>query len=176
MGVKISQLTEATTLNSTDNFVIERAGTSNYKVSVGTVKTTVNTNPTISGGTIDNTAIGSTTPSSGKFTSLTYTQTRTGSCTKITSSATLGNYETYLLDASNGEIVATLPSAVTNHGRIYHIVRFQTYPSAYNCIIACQSGETINGMPSIALNENYDRVQLLAFNDSGTGKWVIIGR
>ena len=92
--------------------------------------------------------------------------------TTITSSGTAGNYTTYFLNASSGEVILTLPAAATYAGRIYHIVRVQTYPSAYNCIVACQSGEYINGEASLALENNYDRVTA---QSNGTG-WIILGR
>lgn len=90
--------------------------------------------------------------------------------TAITSSGTAGNYTTYFLNASSGEVILTLPAAATYAGRIYHIVRVQTYPSAYNCIVACQSGEYINGEASLALENNYDRVTA---QSNGTG-WIIL--
>lgn len=95
----------------------------------------------------------------------------TTSYTTITSSTTAGTYNTYFIDASSGEVILTLPSASTCAGRIYNIVRVQTYPSAYNCIIACQSGQTINGMSSISLDNNYDRVTV----QSNGSNWIIIG-
>jgi len=118
--------------------------------------------------TNDRVGIGTTSPTSplhgAGATSLGYTT--------ITSSGTAGNYTTYFLNASSGEVILTLPAAATYAGRIYHIVRVQTYPSAYNCIVACQSGEYINGEASLALENNYDRVTA---QSNGTG-WIILGR
>lgn len=118
--------------------------------------------------TNDRVGIGTTSPTSplhgAGATSLGYTT--------ITSSGTAGNYTTYFLNASSGEVILTLPAAATYAGRIYHIVRVQTCPSAYNCIVACQSGEYINGEASLALENNYDRVTA---QSNGTG-WIILGR
>jgi len=93
------------------------------------------------------------------------------SCTTITSSTTAADYSTYFLDASSGEVILTLPSAPSCPGRIYNIVRAQAYPSAYNCIVACQSGQTINGESSVALNNNYDRITV----QSNGSNWIIVG-
>lgn len=90
----------------------------------------------------------------------------------ITSSGTAAEYTTYFLDATSGEVILTLPAAATYAKRIYHIVRVQAAPSAYNCIVACQSGEYINGVGSAALENNYDRITV---QSNGTG-WIIIGR
>lgn len=136
------------------------------KIEGGTIGSITITNATISGGTINNATIGSSTASTGKFTivSLGYTT--------ITSSATAGDYSTYFIDASSGNVTLTLPSALSYTGRIYNIVRVQTYPSAYNAVVACQSGQYINGESSLALENNYDRVQV----QSNGSNWIIIGR
>jgi|GEM_PF-4416305 len=99
-------------------------------------------------------------------------ETLSPSCTTISSSGTAGDYTSYFLNASSGEVILTLPSAVTYPGRIYHIVRVQTYPSAYNCSVATTSNQTINGEQSLALENNYDRVTV----QSDGSNWIIIGR
>lgn len=92
------------------------------------------------------------------------------SYTTITSSATAGSYTTYFINCSSGSVVLTLPSAVTYPKRIYNIVR--TVNSTYNCIIAPQSGQTINGENSWSL----DMAGQCVVVQSEGANWKIIGR
>lgn len=189
-GVKISALTETTSPQTTDEFVIQRGGTANYKLKLSNIPlTSINTTGLTagkplqvnSGGTAVESAsdtgtgavVRATSPtiSSPTITSPTVSGNFNLSVTTITFSTTADAYNTYFINASSGEVVLTLPSASTCAGRIYNIVRVQTYPSAYNCIIACQSGQTINGMSSISLDNNYDRVTV----QSNGSNWIIIG-
>ena len=65
----ISSLASAAALSGTEPLPVDQSGAT-VKATVNQVKTYVNTSPAITGGSINSTPIGATTPSSGAFTSL----------------------------------------------------------------------------------------------------------
>ena len=65
----LTSLTAAIALTGTEPLPIDQSGAT-VKATVNQVKTYVNTTPAITGGSINSTPIGATTPSSGAFTSL----------------------------------------------------------------------------------------------------------
>ena len=200
-GIKISQLTETTSPQATDEFVIQRGGLANYRLKLENIPlTSINVAGLAagkplqvnSGGTAVESAsdidVGSVTAgnvitdtittsgdlsinSTGKVKVSTIDVGATNlSYTTITSSATAGSYTTYFINCSSGSVVLTLPSAVTYPKRIYNIVR--TVNSTYNCIIAPQSGQTINGENSWSLEM---AGQCVVVQSEGAN-WKIIGR
>ena len=65
----ISSLASAAALSGTEPLPVDQSGAT-VKATVNQVKTYVNTSPAITGGSINSTPIGATTPSTGAFTSL----------------------------------------------------------------------------------------------------------
>ena len=65
----ISSLASAAALSGTEPLPVDQSGAT-VKATVNQVKTYVNTTPAITGGSINSTPIGATTPSTGAFTSL----------------------------------------------------------------------------------------------------------
>ena len=65
----ITSLTAAIALTGTEPLPVDQSGAT-VKATVNQVKTYVNTTPTITGGSINSTPIGATTPSTGAFTTL----------------------------------------------------------------------------------------------------------
>ena len=65
----ITSLLTATALSGTEPLPVDQSGAT-VKATVNQVKTYVNTTPAITGGSINSTPIGATTPSTGAFTSL----------------------------------------------------------------------------------------------------------
>ena len=192
-NVKISQLEElAATPDNADLLeIVDMAPTpTSKKITWTTIKAAILTAVgkvneavgfTLSGGTtsktltVEDTSVVNqdlTSDASPTFAGVTITGPAALGYSTITSSGTAAEYTTYFLDATSGEVILTLPAAATYAKRIYHIVRVQAAPSAYNCIVACQSGEYINGVGSAALENNYDRITV---QSNGTG-WIIIGR
>jgi len=185
-GVKISALTETTSPQTTDEFVIQRGGTANYKLKLSNIPlTSINTTGLTagkplqvnSGGTAVESASDTGTGAIVRATSPTISSpTVSGnfnlSVTTITSSTTAADYATYIINAQSGNVTLTLPSAATYTSRRYTIMRIDTYQhsSAYKAIVAAASGQTINGVGLINLANN-DSITV----QSSGANWVIIG-
>jgi len=187
-GVKISALTETTSPQTTDEFIIQRGGTANYKLKLSNIPlTSINTTGLTagkplqvnSGGTAVESASDTGTGAIVRATSPTIsspTITISGnfnlSVTTITSSTTAGDYATYIINAQWGNVTLTLPSAATYISRRYTIMRIDTYQhsSAYKAIVAAASGQTINGVGLINLANN-DSITV----QSNGANWVIVG-
>ena len=73
----ISSLASAAALSGTEPLPVDQSGAT-VKATVNQVKTYVNTTPAITGGSINSTPIGATTPSTGAFTTLTASDSITG--------------------------------------------------------------------------------------------------
>jgi len=195
-GVKISQLTETTSPQTTDEFVVQRGGVANYRLKLANIPlTSINTTGLTagkplqvnSGGTAVESAsdtgsgeivratsptISSPTISSPTISSPTISGNYNLSVSTITSSTTAGNYATYIINANSGNVTLTLPSAATYTSRRYTIMRIDTYQhsSSYKAMVVAASGETINGMGLVNL-ANFDSITV---QSNGTN-WVIIG-
>jgi len=185
-GVKISALTETTSPQTTDEFIIQRGGTANYKLKLSNIPlTSINTTGLTagkplqvnSGGTAVESASDTGTGAIVRATSPTISSpTISGnfnlSVTTITSSTTAGDYATYIINAQWGNVTLTLPSAATYISRRYTIMRIDTYQhsSAYKAIVAAASGQTINGVGLINLANN-DSITV----QSNGANWVIVG-
>ena len=190
-GVKISALTETTSPQTTDEFVVQRGGSANYRLKLTNIPlTSISTTGLTagkplqvnSGGTAvesaSDTGTGaivramSPTISSPVVSSPTISGNFNLSVTTITSSTTAGDYTTYIIDAQSGNVTLTLPSAATYTSRRYTIMRIDTYQhsSKYKAIVAAASGQTINGVGLINL-ANYDSITA---QSNGTN-WVIVG-
>ena len=185
-GVKISALTETTSPQTTDEFVVQRGGSANYRLKLTNIPlTSISTTGLIagkplqvnSGGTAVESATDTGTGAVVRTTSPTISSpTISGnfnlSVTTITSSTTAGDYATYIINAQSGNVTLTLPSAATYTSRRYTIMRIDTYQhsSAYKAIVAAASGQTINGVGLINLANN-DSITV----QSDGANWVIIG-
>jgi len=195
-GVKISQLTETTSPQTTDEFVVQRGGVANYRLKLKNIPLTsidvtgLTANKPLqvnSGGTAVESAsdtgsgaivratsptISSPTISSPPISSPTISGNYNLSVSTITSSTTAGNYATYIINANSGNVTLTLPSAATYTSRRYTIMRIDTYQhsSSYKAMVVAASGETINGMGLVNL-ANFDSITV---QSNGTN-WVIIG-
>jgi len=195
-GVKISQLTETTSPQTTDEFVVQRGGVANYRLKLKNIPLTsidvtgLTANKPLqvnSGGTAVESAsdtgsgaivratsptISSPTISSPTISSPTISGNYNLSVSTITSSTTAGNYATYIINANSGDVTLTLPSAATYTSRRYTIMRIDTYQhsSSYKAMVVAASGETINGMGLVNL-ANFDSITV---QSNGTN-WVIIG-
>jgi len=195
-GVKISQLTETTSPQTTDEFVVQRGGVANYRLKLKNIPLTsidvtgLTANKPLqvnSGGTAVESAsdtgsgaivratsptISSPTISSPTISSPTISGNYNLSVSTITSSTTAGNYATYIINANSGNVTLTLPSAATYTSRRYTIMRIDTYQhsSSYKAMVVAASGETINGMGLVNL-ANFDSITV---QSNGTN-WVIIG-
>ena len=185
-GIKISALTETTSPQTTDEFVVQRSGAANYRLKLANIPlTSINTTGLTagkplqvnSGGTAVESASDTGTGAIVRATSPTISSpTISGnfnlSVTTITSSTTAGDYATYIINAQWGNVTLTLPSAATYTSRRYTIMRIDTYQhsSSYKAMVVAASGETINGMGLVNL-ANFDSITV---QSNGTN-WVIIG-
>jgi len=185
-GVKISQLTETTSPQTTDEFVVQRGGVANYRLKLKNIPLTsidvtgLTKNKPLqvnSGGTAVESASDTGSGEIVRATSPTISSpTISGnynlSVSTITSSTTAGNYATYIINANSGDVTLTLPSAATYTSRRYTIMRIDTYQhsSKYKAMVVAASGETINGMGLVNL-ANFDSITV---QSNGTN-WVIIG-
>jgi hypothetical protein len=79
------------------------------------------------------------------------------------------NDKTILADASSASFMVTLPGAATvEAGKTYTIKR--TNAGTNTVIVACNGSETIDGIPSLHLNQRFDYLQL---QSDGTN-WIVI--
>ena len=183
-GTKISALTETTSPQTTDEFVVQRSGAANYRLKLANIPlTSINTTGLTagkplqvnSGGTAVESATDTGTGAVVRTTSPTISSpTVSGnfnlSVTTITSSTTAGNYATYIINAQSGNVTLTLPSAATYTSRRYTIMRMDTYQhsSSYKAIIASAAGEKINGVGIVNL-ANFDSITV----QSNGSNWII---
>ena len=128
------------------------------------------TAPDINGGTIDNTAIGSTTPAAGNFTTLSASgdltvagtilgRTTIADTVKTANYTLTANDDIIQVDTSGGPVTVTLPTASGNAGRTY-AVKLQTAGQAMT--IATAGAETINGETDLVLDEAGQAVRLVS--------------
>jgi hypothetical protein len=89
--------------------------------------------------------------------------------TSKSASATLGlNENVVLVDATTGDVTLVLPAAATATGKVYNIKKIDA--SANNVIIDADALETIDGVPSIQTNVQYESFTLVC----NGGSWYII--
>ena len=124
----ITSLLTATALSGTEPLPVDQSGAT-VKATVNQVKTYVNTTPAITGGSINSTPIGATTPSTGAFTSLTasgaISQSSIGVVEQIKLSSSGGYIGFYKDDATTRTVViqndtvnfrlTTMVSGTTTH-------------------------------------------------------------
>ena len=100
----ISSLASAAALSGTEPLPIDQSGAT-VKATVNQVKTYVNTTPAITGGSINSTPIGATTPSTGAFTSLSASglavTVATGAASALIT-ATTGTESAYIVYTNTG--------------------------------------------------------------------------
>ena len=124
----ITSLSTAIALSGTEPLPVDQSGAT-VKATVNQVKTYVNTTPAITGGSINSTPIGATTPSTGAFTSLTasgaISQSSIGVVEQIKLSSSGGYIGFYKDDATTRTVViqndtvnfrlTTMVSGTTTH-------------------------------------------------------------
>jgi len=79
-------------------------------------------------------------------------------------------HHTVLVDASDGNIIVTLPSAEGIDGRIYIVKKVDD--SFNSVVIQAQEGQYIDGMSSVELTCQYAAIEVQAFG----GQWYIISK
>ena len=85
----------------------------------------------------------------------------------VSAAGVIGAYDVELLDATSAGFTRTLPPASPNSGRSF---TFKKVNATNTVVIDAYSSETINGLASIDLTEQYEVLQLIS---NGTS-WDII--
>lgn len=152
---------------------------------LGTMATQAASSVAVTGGTINGTTVGASTPTTGKFTTLTVTTAvafpdGTSQATaasgfssgvqSISTDTTLSavyNIVLVKVDATSGNVTVTLPSASSNTGRV--VIVKKTDSSTHIVTVAPAGGQTIDGGSSLVLYSQYDAAN---FNCDGSNWWV----
>lgn len=107
--------------------------------------------------------IGSTNPSTGRFTGLqAATVTKTGAYT-----ATANDF-TILCNATTAAFSVTLPTAASQPGRLYNVKKIDA--SANTVTIQCAGAELIDGANTKVIAAQYSNIQ---FQSDGTAWWIL---
>ena len=85
----------------------------------------------------------------------------------VSAAGVIGAYDEEHLDASGGGFTRTLPPAANNSGRMFI---FKKVNAANTIVIDGNGAETIDGLSSIDLTEQYEVLRLIS---NGTG-WDIV--
>ena len=155
---------------------------------LGTIATQAASSVAVTGGTINGTPIGGTTPAAGAFTTLSCSTTgitfpdatvqttaSTGSYSatvqSISANTTVAASQNALLvkcNALSAAFTVTLPTAVGVTGKTFHIKKTDT--SAFAVTIATTSSQTIDGVATVAVYSQYDSITVY----SDGANWMII--
>lgn len=153
-----------------------------------TIATQAASSVAVTGGTINGTPIGGTTPAAGAFTTLSCSTTGiTFPDATVQTTASIGSYSasvqsisanTTVAASQNALLVAcnalsaaftvTLPTAVGVTGKTFHIKKTDT--SAFAVTIATTSSQTIDGVATVAVYSQYDSITVY----SDGANWMII--
>lgn len=155
---------------------------------LGTIATQAASSVAVTGGAINGTPIGGTTPAAGAFTTLSCSTTgitfpdatvqttaSTGSYSatvqSISANTTVAASQNALLvkcNALSAAFTVTLPTAVGVTGKTFHIKKTDT--SAFAVTIATTSSQTIDGVATVAVYSQYDSITVY----SDGANWMII--
>ena len=127
--------------------------------------------PTITGGTIDDTPIGQTTPAKANFTSL--TGKRTASAVDYNPSALTTDYIVAITntDAARAVTISTEDedSGSTSQPRIIIVKDESGGAAGHNITVSLESGGTIDGAASYPIDQNYQSITLYL---DATNAWI----
>ena len=139
----ITSLLTATALSGTEPLPVDQSGAT-VKATVNQVKTYVNTSPAITGGSINSTPIGATTPSTGAFTSL--------SASGNISSTLDASFHGVTVGLGGGSVTGNM--AVGSQAMVYNTNGFDNTANGANALYSNTTGyqNTVNGANALYSN------------------------
>lgn len=151
---------------------LQRTGAGTYSfVALGTIATQAASAVAITGGTIDGTAIGATTPATAKFTTLSLARAAVAN----TAYSVAAGISIVAYTSISAARVVTLPAASSfAAGQRLLIVDESGSCSVTNTITPTRAGsDTVNGATTVVLSSAYAAVEL---ESNGSSTWTVVGQ